>query len=92
MPWPHLPPGRGPPVPIRQEAGWAPELVWTQRLEEKSSCLCWGSNLDNMEIVTLNFKYYVYCFLQLKIVLSQIILMEISLYFHPSSYGDGWSY
>jgi hypothetical protein len=28
-----LPPGKGPPV---QEAGWAPEPVWTQRLEEKS--------------------------------------------------------
>jgi hypothetical protein len=28
-----LPPGKGPPVPIVQEAGWAPELVWTQRLE-----------------------------------------------------------
>jgi hypothetical protein len=25
-----------PPVPIGQEAGWAPEVVWTQRLEEKS--------------------------------------------------------
>jgi hypothetical protein len=32
----HLPPGKGPPVPIVQEAGWAPEPVWTQRLEEKS--------------------------------------------------------
>jgi hypothetical protein len=31
-----LPPGKGPPVPIVQEAGWAPELVWTQRIEEKS--------------------------------------------------------
>jgi hypothetical protein len=31
-----LPPGKGPPVPIGQEAGWAPEPVWTQRLEEKS--------------------------------------------------------
>jgi hypothetical protein len=30
----HLPPGKGPPVPIRQEAG---EPVWTQRLEEESS-------------------------------------------------------
>jgi hypothetical protein len=32
-----LPTGkRTPPVPIVQEAGWAPEPVWTQRLEEKS--------------------------------------------------------
>jgi len=41
-----LPPGKGPPVPIVQEAGWAPEPVWTQRLEEKSFRLCRGSNLD----------------------------------------------
>jgi hypothetical protein len=32
-----LSPGKGPPVPIVQEGGWAPEPVWTQRLEEKSS-------------------------------------------------------
>jgi hypothetical protein len=32
-----LPPGKGPPVPIVQETGWAPKPVWTQRLEEKSS-------------------------------------------------------
>jgi hypothetical protein len=31
-----LAPGKGPLVPIVQEAGWAPEPVWTQRLEEKS--------------------------------------------------------
>jgi hypothetical protein len=31
-----LPSGKGPPVPIVQEAGWAPEPVWTQRLEEQS--------------------------------------------------------
>jgi hypothetical protein len=31
-----LPPGKGPPVPIVQEVGWAPEPVWTQRLEEKA--------------------------------------------------------
>jgi hypothetical protein len=29
-------PGKGPPVPIGQEAGWAPEPVWTQRTKEKS--------------------------------------------------------
>jgi hypothetical protein len=31
-----LPPGKGPPVLIVQEAGWASEQVWTQMLEEKS--------------------------------------------------------
>jgi uncharacterized membrane protein len=41
-----LPPGKGPPVPIGQEAGWATEPVWTQRLEEKSFRLCRGSNLN----------------------------------------------
>jgi hypothetical protein len=25
-----LTPGKGPPVPIVQEAGWAPEQVWTE--------------------------------------------------------------
>jgi hypothetical protein len=41
-----LPPGKGPPVPIVQEAGWAPEPVWTVRLEGKSFRLCRESNLD----------------------------------------------
>jgi hypothetical protein len=29
-------PGKGSPVPTGQEAGWAPEQFWTQRLEEFS--------------------------------------------------------
>jgi hypothetical protein len=29
-----LPPGKEPPVPTEKEAGWAPELVWTKRLEQ----------------------------------------------------------
>jgi hypothetical protein len=37
MPRPPLPPGKERPVPIVQEAGWAPEPVWMQRLQEKSS-------------------------------------------------------
>jgi hypothetical protein len=41
-----LSPGKGPPVFIVQEAGWVPEPIWTQRLEEKIFCLCPGSNLD----------------------------------------------
>jgi hypothetical protein len=31
-----LPPEKESPVPTVQEAGWASEPVWTQRLEEKS--------------------------------------------------------
>jgi hypothetical protein len=34
-----LPPGKGPLVPIVEEAGWAPEPVWTQMIEEKSFAL-----------------------------------------------------
>jgi hypothetical protein len=41
-----VPPGKGPPVLIGQETGWAPEPVWTLMLEEKSFRLCRGSNLD----------------------------------------------
>jgi hypothetical protein len=41
-----LTPGKGPPVPIVQEAGWASEPVWTQRLEEKILCPRRGSNPD----------------------------------------------
>jgi hypothetical protein len=40
------PRGKDPPVPIVQEAGWAPEPVWTQRLQEKILCPCRGSNPD----------------------------------------------
>jgi hypothetical protein len=29
-----LPPDKGPPAPFVQEAGWAPEPVWTHRIEE----------------------------------------------------------
>jgi hypothetical protein len=38
--------GKGPPVPIVQEARWVPGAVWTQRVEDKSFVLCRGSNLD----------------------------------------------
>jgi hypothetical protein len=51
-----LPPRKGPPVPIVQEAGWAPEPVWTQRLEEKSFRLCRGSNLHRpVQSVSRNY-------------------------------------
>jgi hypothetical protein len=43
-----LAPGKGPPVPVVQEAGWAPQLVRTQRLEEKSFCLYRGSKFNRL--------------------------------------------
>jgi hypothetical protein len=45
-----LPPGKGPPVPIVQEAGWAPKPVSTQRLEEISFRPCRGSNLARSSV------------------------------------------
>jgi hypothetical protein len=45
-----LAPEEGPLVPIVQEAGWAPEPVWTQRLQEKSFRLCLGSNHDRLVV------------------------------------------
>jgi hypothetical protein len=52
-----LPQGKGPPVPIVQEAGWAPEPVWTQRLEEEIFCLCRGSNLDRPVVQSVAWHY-----------------------------------
>jgi hypothetical protein len=46
--WSRFGPGKAPTVPIVQEAEWALEPVWTQGLEEKSYCLCRGSNLDRL--------------------------------------------
>jgi hypothetical protein len=45
-----LTPGKGPPVPIGQEAGWAPEPVWTQEIRGKILCVCRRSNLDRPDV------------------------------------------
>jgi hypothetical protein len=45
-----LPPGKEPPVPTVQEAGWAPEPVWTQRIEEKS-CASVGDRTPAVQAV-----------------------------------------
>jgi hypothetical protein len=47
-------PGKWPRVPIGQEAGWAPEPVWTQGLEEKSS----ASVGDRTPFVQFVVRYY----------------------------------
>jgi hypothetical protein len=52
--------GKGPPVPTVREAGWAPEPVWAQRLEEKSFRFCRGSNLDR-PVVQPVARHYTDC-------------------------------
>jgi hypothetical protein len=49
-PRPRFSPGEKPPVPIVQEAGWAPEPVWTQRLEKKS-CASVGDRTPTVQSV-----------------------------------------
>jgi hypothetical protein len=50
-----LPPGeRTPPVPTGQEAGWAPEPVWTQRLEKES----FASDRDGTPVVQSAVRQY----------------------------------
>jgi hypothetical protein len=50
-----LPPGNRPPIPIGQEAGWASEPVWTQRLEEKS----FASVGDRTPVVQSVVRHYI---------------------------------
>jgi hypothetical protein len=52
-----LPLGKEPPVPIVQEDRWAPELVWMQRLEKKSSASVGNRTLAVQSIVW----YYTDC-------------------------------
>jgi hypothetical protein len=49
--------GKGPPVPIVQEAGWAPTARLDTEAREKSFRLCRGSNL-NRPVVQLIARHY----------------------------------
>jgi hypothetical protein len=49
-----LPPGKWSAVPIVQVAGWAPEPVWTQGLEEKSSASVGDRTLVVQSVVSHN--------------------------------------
>jgi hypothetical protein len=55
-----LPPWKGPPVFMAQEAGWVPERVWTQRLDEKSFRLSRGSNLNHPVVESIVRHYTVW--------------------------------
>jgi hypothetical protein len=57
MPRPCFTPRERTPVPIGQEAGWAPELVWTQKLEEKSFRQCQRSNPYHLVIQSVVRHY-----------------------------------
>jgi hypothetical protein len=57
-----LPPGEEPPVPIGQEAGWAPEPVWTMWRRE-NSCAYRDSNFRRgrnllVKIIMMNFIFH----------------------------------
>jgi hypothetical protein len=43
---PRFAPTERTPVPTGEDTGWTLEPDWAERLEEKSSCLCRGSNVD----------------------------------------------
>jgi hypothetical protein len=51
-------PGKGPTVPIVQEAGWAPEPVWTEAIG-KILCPCRGSNPDRPVVQSVVRHYTV---------------------------------
>jgi hypothetical protein len=51
-------PGKWPPVPIVQETGWAPELVWTQRLEEKSMVTWHGLSCIQPSAIKLSSVHF----------------------------------
>jgi hypothetical protein len=50
--------GKGHPVPTVQEAGWVPEPVWEQRLQEKSFRRCRGSNFDRPVVHPVARHYF----------------------------------
>jgi hypothetical protein len=52
-----LAPGKGPQLPTVQEAGWAQETVWTQRLEEKYFRLCRELNFDRPFVQSVDRHY-----------------------------------
>jgi hypothetical protein len=56
-PRPRFSPGKETPKPIVQEAGWAPEPVWMQRIEEKS-CASVG---DRTLVVQSVVRHYTDC-------------------------------
>jgi hypothetical protein len=72
-PRPRFTPGIRPPVPIEQEAGWTPEPVWTQRLEEKSS----ASVGDRTPVVQSVVRHYTDCATPAPIGHNHILIIKL---------------
>jgi hypothetical protein len=90
-----LPPRKEPPVPIVQEAGRAPEPVWTQRLEEKSSAsvgdrtpavqsvvktLYWLGYPAPSLYIYIYICIYIYIIIIIKSVINTVILVSMDAF------------
>jgi hypothetical protein len=68
-----LDPRKGPPVPIVQEAGWDPEPVWIQRLDEKSFSPLLGIEQLHLHVQLLAYVYGSTSFLLFQFLISCIL-------------------
>jgi hypothetical protein len=70
------PRGKGPPVPIGQEAGWAPDPVWTKRLEEKSFTPIDRSSSPQSDTILPELTRLLHIKLQVKIKITKDVLLR----------------
>jgi hypothetical protein len=82
-----LPPGKEPPVGIVQEVGWAPEPVWTQRLEEKSSASVGDRTPAVHSVVRHYTDWATPSFQELILIFSNCILSTGCIYGFRTMYG-----
>jgi hypothetical protein len=96
--WSASRPGRAlPSVPIVQEAGWAPEPVWTQRIEEKIFCplpgiepRSAGRPVRSQTLYCLSYPgSVIYVHIVTTCILSVFSLVYLN-YFHSLSPSMGW--
>jgi hypothetical protein len=81
-----LPPGKGPPVPTGQEARWASEPVWTQRLEEKFTASVGDRTLVVQSVVRV--LYILYVALQHRLLQIALRRLYSSVVYHTTAFSD----
>jgi hypothetical protein len=67
-----------PPVPTGQEAGWAPEPVWTQRLEEKSSASVGDRTPVVQSVVSLYIDWATPAPIRIRELLIYLLITDLS--------------